>query len=807
MSNNNEFNTPKSLINDLLINDYKFRIPLYQRNYSWTHMELKRLLESINDSFVLNSEKPFFLGNIYLNKDYSLEANSIQYLKVIDGQQRITTFMLIFKAIHNKLCQLIEKYDSNDELKETIKWIEKIFKYKASELKLVSYNSEYSNFEKIMNSEDVSKGKEHSLLVKAFDFITKYFNEHKIFREENLNKIFEFCKFLKIQVKLAQVWFGYSGSKYNVSDKNEIKYSELQIFESINTTGKKLSIFDQLKNYFYILSEVLNLDSSEEKKINSSFKGILNYVNGDSKKLNYFFESYLCFLTGETVIKAKDDNFEIYNGYKKYFQKIEAMISNKSYFFEELNKLIKAIDFYFHLKGKPNKVKGMNSKNTNKKTDIVLNLMSETLYGNLFPFILNFVNHYKLLDSDKIDDFERNVYFQKTLKVIEEYRVKFLLARKDMKDNKTYSTLWRDLNKENNNEINIEDFANKLRLFLINDVRGTAIPADNEIRRQLKTNDIYKKNATLTWFLLWRLETIYEKNNNLNIGISTSFETMNKWQIEHIMPQSFNSEWKDDLEYWIKKYQKDETKNDDNLEIEIDNDYYDSNVLKLGNLTLTGYNQNMSNYTFSEKKKILKDRSTKFELNKYIIEKDKWDKNEIDKRGNDLITILIDYYNNNFDSKTLVNKITSEKEEIFEKVWAKFNEENNTGVKALPNNWNDITRNKLTTRLTLVRKTHNKRINITQKIQLLFDDEEIFNDFKNWFDRNDYFKKIGIENYKLARVDSKNGKKYNLKIESKTFSFNENEENEHFDEIVNWYSNHYRKFKKIVKDFSNNNKF
>lgn len=63
-------------------------IPKYQREYKWTPEKVKTLISDIN-----NREK--FLGNIILNK-------VSDYYEIVDGQQRITTLLLILIALYNK---------------------------------------------------------------------------------------------------------------------------------------------------------------------------------------------------------------------------------------------------------------------------------------------------------------------------------------------------------------------------------------------------------------------------------------------------------------------------------------------------------------------------------------------------------------------------------------------------------------------------------------------------------------------------------------------------------------------------------
>jgi uncharacterized protein with ParB-like and HNH nuclease domain len=74
-----------------------FSIPVYQRNYEWREKECTKLFRDIEN--VANGDGPHFVGTIV----YVTAATNATWseFSVIDGQQRITTTMLLLKAIHD----------------------------------------------------------------------------------------------------------------------------------------------------------------------------------------------------------------------------------------------------------------------------------------------------------------------------------------------------------------------------------------------------------------------------------------------------------------------------------------------------------------------------------------------------------------------------------------------------------------------------------------------------------------------------------------------------------------------------------
>ena len=98
-----------------------FLIPDYQRPYAWEEKECQTLWDDLflfafpdNDCDKFNSESDeYFLGSIVTFK------NEEGKMEIIDGQQRLTTLMLLLRAFY-------EKYGSmkNDKAVKTSKFIE-----------------------------------------------------------------------------------------------------------------------------------------------------------------------------------------------------------------------------------------------------------------------------------------------------------------------------------------------------------------------------------------------------------------------------------------------------------------------------------------------------------------------------------------------------------------------------------------------------------------------------------------------------------------------------------------------------------
>ena len=76
--------------------DYDFRIPGYQRPYSWGKEQAAQLLEDLDEAIDRGSDEPYFLGSVVLVK-----APGGTISDVIDGQQRLTTLTILVAVLRD----------------------------------------------------------------------------------------------------------------------------------------------------------------------------------------------------------------------------------------------------------------------------------------------------------------------------------------------------------------------------------------------------------------------------------------------------------------------------------------------------------------------------------------------------------------------------------------------------------------------------------------------------------------------------------------------------------------------------------
>lgn len=83
-----------------LFSSDQYQIPLYQRNYAWTSVEVEQLLNDILDMALHHQDQPYYIGSLVVHQREAL-GSGLTLFETIDGQQRHTTLSIILAALKN----------------------------------------------------------------------------------------------------------------------------------------------------------------------------------------------------------------------------------------------------------------------------------------------------------------------------------------------------------------------------------------------------------------------------------------------------------------------------------------------------------------------------------------------------------------------------------------------------------------------------------------------------------------------------------------------------------------------------------
>lgn len=205
-------------------NGNKYIIPIYQRPYSWTDEQIRKFLSDIFSSYWGNegnvAEEPMFIGTMQLSV-----KNNKNEQDIIDGQQRLTTFLILLKVLQHR-------FPESPELNTiTLDWLST----RVSNGKQQEYLSEIIQSNLSFNAETLNPYLKNAFLINEII-------EEETKDEEGKPINFEVERFVKHL--LSNVYFVVIETKAGLS-------KTLQIFNAINTTGLDLNGGDIFKIRMY----------------------------------------------------------------------------------------------------------------------------------------------------------------------------------------------------------------------------------------------------------------------------------------------------------------------------------------------------------------------------------------------------------------------------------------------------------------------------------------------------------------------------------------------------------------------------
>lgn len=553
----------------------QFVIPVYQRNYTWTASKEVRQYLSDLEAVLAGDFDNHFLGIvIYLIN--VLDSYGTSEFSVIDGQQRLTTTFLILYAIRDIL------KDSKKE-QEVLLLETRILTNQSSE-----ENHRYK-LKPLVADDEV-----YQLIVsgKLDDVEDKESNVYKNFiyiKEKLLSWISSGFTIEDILTGLDKLYI----VNVPISENDNAQ----KIFESINSTGAKLTAADLIRNYI-----LMDLPSDTQDKLYTDYwKKLEANITSDAKKLEAFFRFFLAAKTYSLSNKSA-----VYREFKVWFNDQK---DKENLTIEDIFKEIVQYAKYF------NEIYTKAIDDTTDSLKSSLDEFRKNISDMPAPFLMGMYNLYENIDEHG-NRYVSKETFSEIIDLLNVYLIRRSLSGLDTSDiTRLFPKLLKDtLNDCGNDFSNIVEYV-KRNLINRNRGKSSMMPDDQFLKSYLKNANAY--NIKLTIRIVF--EKIENKDNSAPVD-------QKKLSIEHLLPQT-------PTEYWLK-----ETK----LFV---SDEYDKYLNKLGNLTLASKKDNskMQNNVFEFKKQILKTTSH-LTINSDVLDKEGWSKDEIDIRTASLIDKIIELY-------------------------------------------------------------------------------------------------------------------------------------------------------------------
>lgn len=569
--------SPMSLFEKFIKEAYgsQYVIPVYQRNYTWKkNKQVKQLLDDV-EKIITGQVKRHFIGTIVyviVKTDFIVRERA-----VVDGQQRLITMFLIAHALRK-----IANDQGNLDISKILT---------SSYLENIDSQGDYKYRLKPSVADDnayklIAEQKYDEILQSSSKVGDSY-----LYLEERLKEMVTAHGLMNVINAIREL--------YVVRIELDEADNAQQIFESINSTGEKLTAADLIRNYI-----MMNKANDIQEEIYKKYWLPMEKIFPESKNMEEFFRLYLAAKT-YVLISIKD----LYEEFKGFWQTEKLNNEEK----EILNDILVYANHFNRL------------YISAKKDDL-----GEVLYDFRkmqsvmpAPFLMQVLEHLK--------NGEVNITQTKEIiQLISGYLIRRYFAGQDSSAiTRFFPTYLKNImilvEKHGYGQI-IEI----CKYLLIDDTKRKAsfMPDDDQLKQYLTTANAYVLQLTK-----WLLEKI--ENYKSAILVDTSVLS-----IEHVMPQTQN-------DYWTRISGL--TKED-----------YEGYVNRIGNLTLAARTDNsrMSNNNFDYKKEVLKNTGH-LKINEDILTKDIWDVDCIEKRTVEIIDkilVMYPYTKSNIDFYELDKK-------------------------------------------------------------------------------------------------------------------------------------------------------
>lgn len=600
-------------VEDIFHGEKIYRIPKYQREYTWGINEWNALFNDVTEN-----ENGYFLGSYICVNNGSLDGT---VLEVIDGQQRFTSLMLLLTALYEKLHAL--KGDMDEE--ETVDLVNlrgqlaiKKVSHNADGSKKTDYLQRLILQKQNMNDEDFA----YILADKGITTATKTYPLY--FGNRRISKAYKhFGKLIDDEVadlKSDNPNITDTGALFSIVRKFqaaimvgiEVDTSKdaYMLFESLNHRGVPLSALDLIKNTLISQAETKS-DADDSYEV---WKQILANVGQDDYSVQErFFRQYYNAFREELNEPYSVSDRKYYLGY----------LATRTTLLDIYEKMIKSnyrklLDDLFE-KSKVYSVITNNSEDTCSYSPALQDLarISGTPSYILLLYIIS--NQEKMELSDE------------QLNTVIKTLITFFVRRNitDVPNTRKLIQLFIDIISEAKN-LKSNDAVASIKAHLME------VSATDDLFESKLRGPVYDENPEATRFLLCSIEAQHQTKEIYSDLWMRDNSNKYIWTIEHIFPEGDNIP-----ESWVAMIA--------NGDKALAEQYLADYVHTLGNLTITGYNKNLSNMSFEQKR----DRKDKTKdigyrnglfLNQSVVNEAAWTVDKIRNRTDSLVNTLLDMY-------------------------------------------------------------------------------------------------------------------------------------------------------------------
>ena len=464
----------------------QFVIPIYQRTYSWTERECRKLWDDVVRVGRDDRVSVHFLGSVVYVEDGVSNQTDRAPLLVIDGQQRLTTVMLLFAALRSALSEDDEPIDGFSRRKIENRYLRDPDETGERSYKLLLTQTDRDTLKAVVEGRPAPV--ERSLTIER---------NHGLFRS-----------WLAEVPDLAVLCRGLSKLIVVEVALNRDNDNPQLIFESMNSTGRQLSQADLIRNYV-----LMGLEPARQTRLYEDHWRPMELAFGQeaySDHFDGFMRHFLTFRTG-TIARIGD----VYEAFKEYARRDDVAAAGVDALVRDLHDHARYYCFMIPNVG--------SLREADRGLAEAFSDLHELKVDTAFPFLLELYGDY---DNGLLS---RNDFLA-AVRLIEAYVFRRVVCEIPTNTlNKTFASFSRTLRKDRYLE-SIEANFLSMRTY-------RRFPSDEEFRTRIVLRDLYNMRQRSFW--LRRFEN-HDRKERVPVEDYT---------IEHIMPQNetMPGPWREEL--------------------------------------------------------------------------------------------------------------------------------------------------------------------------------------------------------------------------------------------------------------------
>lgn len=476
----------KALITNIFNNSTLVEVPFFQRSYVWKEDLWARLLEDME--FVVKTKKPHFLGSIILKEGRKPKQgeNFADCRTIVDGQQRLTTFLIFMKVLCLKLKQTA-LFDCQ-------------FRIMGQMIALRHGRNDIRAFEKIMSldkAEKIDNPEPTSRIIGAFNYFVEHIDESKL----DIMTIFVNTQFVRIDL-----------------DADE---DEQQIFDTINSLGVNLTTSELLKNYFFNRETVGEYDKKWadvfEKDADTKIYWDKEIETGRIKRavIDIFFDSYFQLFIQDKKYNISNEDKLMYSRVDRLAQSYQHFINtycdgNKNIVLDQMKDYAEC--FRSNLKPDQCEMSIPKEESIERINVVIFGLKNTTM----IPYILYIAKNVQ--DKTELD---------KMYGILESYIMRRVVVHASTKN---YNNLFTSLIL--NKVLDSQTLISRLKG---NGDATTYCPDDSELKIGFESSKLVNLQSK---GIIYLIESKIRPDNS-----STALLGFNNYSLEHLMPKKWRNNW------------------------------------------------------------------------------------------------------------------------------------------------------------------------------------------------------------------------------------------------------------------------